>query len=218
MTKTNVQKYSHLTNEVLKYRAEFYNRFQNVKLDETILNECENLIENLMSVKKHELKTIKKVMKRFFYLINLCLYADNESMGYAFSDRYDPNESYSLDLDCQNAYDNLHSFKDENKLFFERFTFCNYIIEYFNGTSFDIDDIIDLEKITLKNYSYTLSKKLFLCTIHDIFIYFYSMNLICDYNMDQIYYKCNKIYKKINIVRDTLENTNKCITNIGIII
>ncbi len=233
MTKTNFQKYSDLKNEVINFRNKFYYYHQDVKLDETILNDCENLVENLMSIKKHELKTIKKVMKRFFYLIDIrkCVnYGMGGAYEFSLSDRYDNEsylsiwdqynsyESYSSRYDQYNCFDTLHSFKDHNKLFFERFTFCNYIIEYFNGTSIYINDIIDPEKITLKDYSYTLSKKLFLGIIHDIFYYFYSIDLISDYHMEKIYYNCTKIYKKINIVRDTLENTNKCITNIGIII
>ncbi len=216
MTRTVIQEYSLLVNHILDCECDFKNIFYRFKLDEKVMNEINDLINNLMSVEKHELKEIKKVMKRYFHLIYEWRCAENERFYSSFSDRFDRSESYSLDMDEQECRENLNVFLEEHKSFFDKYIFCKVVTECYNGESLYIKDILDTDKINIENYRYIIPKKFYLSIIHDIFIFFSKIRIFN--NLESIHTKSNLIYGKIDTVINELDNLIQIVKDSNVMI
>jgi len=217
MTKTLVQKYFEFVNIVLQFKSDFIVERNKFKVDEKVCTRINNLIENLLSVKKHELKQIKKVMKQYFVLNRNRYYAKRNYVDYD-PDDFNFNEIDDRLLENEMIYTEeiYQQYLQKNKDFFNKFSFCQIIVEY------DLTDIFPFEiatyKIKIKNYKYVLPTKYFLMIVSCIFQFFNIINIFTDREMSKIDESFECIFNEINQVMNTLYDTTSIIKECNCII
>jgi hypothetical protein len=217
MTKTLVQKYSEFVNIVLQFESEFIVKRNRFNIDEKVCTKINNLIENLLSVKKHDLKQIKKVMKQYFILNRNRYYAREDYRSYD-PDDFGFNEDTDISLENEMKYTEelYQQYLQKNKDFFNTFYFCQIIVEYYSTTQFPFE--ISTHKIKIENYKYVLPTKYFLIIVNCIFQFFNFIDIFNIEEMNEIDESFEFIFTKINKVNDTLFNYTNEIKECDVII
>ena len=217
MTKTLIQKYSEFVNHILQLESEFIFKRNRFNVDEKVCTKINNLIENLLSVKKHDLKQIKKVMKQYFILNRNRYYARQDYRNYD-PDDFGFNEDTDISLENEMKYTEelYQQYLQKNKDFFNTFSFCQIIVDYDSNDIFPFE--IGTHKIKIKNYKYVLPTKYFLIIVNCIFQFFNIINIFTNREMSKMDESFEFIFNEINQVMDTLYDTTSIIKECDVII
>lgn len=199
--------------------------FYKLKSDQNILDDVYCLVDSLKTnISKKDLKDILSVMKTFFETFNPYNYIEEDSdWNWNFLKNRNIKE-YSIEFRRNLCEEDIKLFLKEHQSFFDKFTFCKYIVCFHADYEIDYVDYVDFlesdevlcdNDIHINNYKVLIPIHLKYYIVRNIYTFLYDVGCIKQ-GIKNIFTKIDRQISSINDIETILYKLIKPIQNAGV--